>query len=43
VAVTPLDRPRLKRTIFAATRAAGLGPRRPAIDALLTELTKVKI
>ncbi|HEY3715842.1 MAG TPA: LysR family transcriptional regulator [Jatrophihabitantaceae bacterium] len=43
VAVTPLDRPGLKRTIFAATRAAGPGPRRPAIDALLTELTKLPV
>jgi DNA-binding transcriptional LysR family regulator len=38
VEVTPLSRPSLKRTIYAATRAASLGPRRPAIDALLREL-----
>lgn len=43
VVVTPLGRPRLKRTIFAATRAAGLGPRRPAIDAFLAELSKVPV
>ncbi|HEY7048454.1 MAG TPA: LysR family transcriptional regulator [Jatrophihabitantaceae bacterium] len=43
VVVTPMDRPRLKRTIFAATRAAGLGPRRPAINAFLAELRKVPV
>jgi len=41
VDVTPLRRPQLKRTIFAATRAAGVGPRRPAIDAFLAELRRV--
>jgi DNA-binding transcriptional LysR family regulator len=43
VTVTPLTRPRLKRTIFAATRAAGVGPRRPAIDAFLAELRRVPL
>ncbi len=43
VTVTPLSRPRLKRTIFAATRAAGVGPRRPAIDAFLAELRRVPL
>ena len=43
VTVTPLGRPRLKRTIFAATRAAGIGPRRPAIDAFLAELRRVPL
>ena len=43
VVVTPLERPRLKRTIFAATRAAGVGPRRPAIDAFLAELHKIPV
>ena len=41
VVATPLTRPSLKRTIFAATRAAGIGPRRPAIDAFLAELRQV--
>ncbi len=41
VDVTPLQRPQLKRTVFAATRAAGVGPRRPAIDAFLGELRRV--
>jgi DNA-binding transcriptional LysR family regulator len=43
VAVTPLTRPRLKRTIFAATRSAGVGPRRPALDAFLAELRRVPL
>jgi hypothetical protein len=43
VSPTLLDRPRLKRTIFAATRAAGVGPRRPAIDAFLAELRTVAV
>jgi DNA-binding transcriptional LysR family regulator len=43
VDVTPLERPRLKRTIFAATRAAGVGPRRPAIEAFLAELRRVPV
>ncbi len=38
VTVHPLDEPRLKRTIYAATRAAGVGPRRPAVDAFLDQL-----
>ncbi len=41
VDVTPLRRPQLKRTIFAATRPAGVGLRRSAIDAFLGELRRV--
>lgn len=41
VDVTPLERPRFKRTIFAATRAAGVGPRRPAVAAFLGELREL--
>ena len=43
VEVTPMEPPRLKRTIFAATRAAGLGPRRPALDAFLAELRRIRL
>lgn len=42
VVAQPLRRPRLKRTIYAVTRAAGVGPRRPTIEAFLTELRNTR-
>ena len=40
VAVQALRDPVTERRIFAVTRAVGAGPRRPAVDALLAELTR---
>jgi DNA-binding transcriptional LysR family regulator len=38
VDIHALDQPRLKRTIYATTRSAGVGPRRPAVEAFLDQL-----
>ncbi|MFD0784905.1 hypothetical protein ACFQZ8_13430, partial [Micromonospora azadirachtae] len=39
VHVEPLTDPVTERRIYAVTRSRGAGPRRPAIDAFLAELT----